>query len=182
MQLPSSHERPDFLATQKGKMVITYFPKVAQFPAPCQFCGVEADLLSKSKEGKWVTTCPSCFGEKQGVRPVRHHDGKRFITGISLATRTTHTIFECEVCKSEVAYVKGKKGYYLAHVNVAATANYSTEGRRVADWVGHSSFKGDAGISPCEAQVARNVEQAAERAKRDTNPFVAPPARLEGQA
>ena len=163
-------------------MVITYFPKVAQYPAPCQFCGVEADILSKSKEAKWVTTCPSCFGEKQGVTPLFHYKGDGFITGISLATRTTHTIFECEVCKSEVAYVKGKKGYYLAHVNVAATANYSTEGRRVADWVGHSSFKGDAGISPCEAQVARNVEQAAEQAKRDTNPFVAPPARLEGQA
>ena len=150
-------------------MMITYWPKVAKYEAPCQFCGVEANILSKSRDGKWVTTCETCFGEKQGVRPLFHHSGERFISGPSLATGTLHTVFECEACKSEVAYVKGKFGYYLAHVNVAGTANYSTEGRRVADWVGHSSFKGDAGISPCEAQIARNDEREAGRAKQEAD-------------
>ena len=95
---------------------ITYFPQVAKHGMkPCQFCGELTDILHKSRDGQWVTTCNSCFAERQGVTvqiwPT--DSGKRVISQAGNAS-----IFPCAACHGQVAYTKSKRSgrWFLANV------------------------------------------------------------------
>jgi len=134
--------------TSNPTTTITYFPKVAKYDMkPCQFCGELSDILSKSRDGKWVTTCQTCFGEKQGVVPVVSRTGsvRRFAEATSAGNgcKGTSTVFRCLKCDTEVAYVKSNKGkWYLADV-YESQANFHGDGdgeaRWIANWSAHYS-------------------------------------------
>ena len=145
---------------------ITYFPQVAKYEAACQFCGVATQfVLSKNRDGKWVTTCETCFGEKQGVVPLRTHKGFRTASSAGNGCKGTSTVFRCLKCEAEVAYVKSNKGkWYLADV-YESQANYETgrEARWIANWQAH--------YANCDNNAERRATLAdamqAERAKAD---------------
>jgi hypothetical protein len=146
---------------------ITYFPKVAKYEAACQFCGDATQFaLSKNRDGKWVTTCQTCFGDKQGVVPISYN-GKRFLEASSAGNgcKGTSTVFRCVKCEAEVAYVKSNKGkWYLADV-YESRANFETgaEKRWIANWQAH--------FANCDNNAERRATLAdamqAERAKAD---------------
>jgi hypothetical protein len=146
---------------------ITYFPKPAKYEAACQFCGDATQFaLSKNRDGKWVTTCQTCFGDKQGVVPISY-DGKRFLDATSAGNgcKGTSTVFRCVKCEAEVAYVKSNKGkWYLADV-YESRANFETggEARWIANWQAH--------YANCDNNAERRATLAeamqAERAKAD---------------
>lgn len=123
---------------------ITYFPKPAKYEAACQFCGDATQFaLSKSRDGKWVTTCATCFGDKQGVVPVGALKGFATATSAGNGCKGESTVFRCVKCEAEVAYVKSKKGkWYLADV-YESQANWhgdgSGEARWIANWAAHFS-------------------------------------------
>ena len=140
--------------TSTTTTTITYFPKVAKYDMkPCQFCGELSDILSKSRDGKWVTTCQTCFGEKQGVVPVVSRTGsvRRFAEATSAGNgcKGTSTVFRCLKCDVEVAYVKSNKGkWYLADV-YESQANWHGDGDGEARWIANWS----AHYSTCNKEV-----------------------------
>ena len=96
--------------------LITYFPQVAKYGLkPCQFCGELTDILHKSRDGQWVTTCNSCFAERQGVTVQiwTTDSGQRVISQAGSAS-----IFKCAACHGQVAYTKSKRTgrWFLANV------------------------------------------------------------------
>jgi len=134
--------------TSNPHQIITYFPQVAKYEAACQFCGNATQFaLSKNRDGKWVTTCQTCFGEKQGVVPVVSRTGsvRRFAEATSAGNgcKGTSAVFRCLKCDAEVAYVKSNKGkWYLADV-YESQANWHGDGdgeaRWIANWAAHYS-------------------------------------------
>ena len=102
--------------------LITYFPQVAKHGLkPCQFCGELTDILHKSRDGQWVTTCNSCFAERQGV-PVQiwtTDSDKRVISmARSRSGQRPSAMFRCAACHGHVAYTKSKRTgrWFLANV------------------------------------------------------------------
>jgi len=107
--------------TTNPHQIITYFPQVAKYAAPCQFCGVEAHILSKSRDGQWATTCNPCFAERQGVTVEiwMKDSGNRVISVATSRTgQRSSSIFKCAACHGQVAYTKSKRTgrWFLANV------------------------------------------------------------------
>ena len=105
------------METTSSPTIITYFPKVAKYDMkPCQFCGELSDILHKNRDGQWVTTCNSCFAERQGVTvEIWMTDSDKRV--ISSATSGA-SIFRCAACHGQVAYTKSKRTgrWFLANV------------------------------------------------------------------
>jgi len=130
--------------------IITFFPKPARHAAPCQFCGTDTqDILSKTRDGRWVTTCDGCFTDRQGVSPVWHltssHDGYHRQFHIA---RNRHgssgTLFTCATCSRPVAYTKSKSGkWYLANVDAQGY---------IATYAAHHAARADSDTTWCQYQ------------------------------
>ena len=115
---------------------ITFFPKPAKYEADCQFCGETTQFaVSKNRDGKWVTTCHTCFGEKQGVVPVHSLRGFAEATSAGNGCNGTSTVFKCVKCDGEVAYVKSTKGKWFAADVYESQANFHGDGNGEARWI-----------------------------------------------